>query len=131
MNLFFCRQCKEVLQSLQPILDKQTEYAKMKILERIVEPERCVSFRVQWMDDAGQVQVNRGYRVQYNSALGPFKGGLRFHPSVNQGVLKFLGFEQIFKNSPLGLAIGGAKGGSDFNPKGNPRRKSCASVRHS
>ena len=114
----FLQAVQEVLQSLQPILDKQTEYAKMKILERIVEPERCVSFRVQWMDDTGQVQVNRGYRVQYNSALGPFKGGLRFHPSVNQGVLKFLGFEQIFKNSLSGLAIGGAKGGSDFNPKG-------------
>ena len=117
----FLQAVQEVLQSLQPILDKQTEYAKMKILERIVEPERCVSFRVQWMDDAGQVQVNRGYRVQYNSALGPFKGGLRFHPSVNQGVLKFLGFEQIFKNSLSGLAIGGAKGGSDFNPKGKSK----------
>ena len=117
----FLQAVQEVLQSLQPILCKKPEYAKMKILERITEPERCVSFRVQWMDDCGQVQVNRGYRVQFNSALGPFKGGLRFHPSVNQGLLKFLGFEQIFKNSLTGLAIGGAKGGSDFNPKGKSK----------
>ena len=117
----FLQAVEEVFQSLQPILCKRPEYAKMKILERIAEPERCVSFRVQWMDDAGQVQVNRGYRVQFNSALGPFKGGLRFHPSVNQGLLKFLGFEQIFKNSLTGLAIGGAKGGSDFNPKGKSK----------
>ena len=117
----FLQAVQEVLQSLQPILCKKPEYAKMKILERITEPERCVSFRVQWMDDCGQVQVNRGYRVQFNSALGPFKGGLRFHPSVNQGLLKFLSFEQIFKNSLTGLPIGGAKGGSDFNPKGKSK----------
>lgn len=117
----FLQAVQEVLQSLQPILDKNTEYAKMKILERIVEPERSIAFRVQWLDDAGQVQVNRGFRIQYNSALGPYKGGLRFHPSVNPGLLKFLGFEQIFKNSLTGLAIGGAKGGADFNPKGRSK----------
>ena len=117
----FLQAVQEVLQSLQPILDKNTEYAKMKILERIVEPERSIAFRVQWLDDAGQVQVNRGFRIQYNSALGPYKGGLRFHPSVNSGLLKFLGFEQIFKNSLTGLAIGGAKGGADFNPKGRSK----------
>lgn len=117
----FLQAVQEVLQSLQPILDKNTEYAKLKILERIVEPERSIAFRVQWLDDAGQVQVNRGFRIQYNSALGPYKGGLRFHPSVTPGVLKFLGFEQIFKNSLTGLAIGGAKGGADFNPKGKSK----------
>ena len=114
----FLQAVQEVLQSLQPMLDKNQKYEQHKILERIVEPERSVCFRVTWMDDKGQIQVNRGYRVQYNSAIGPYKGGLRLHPSVNLGILKFLGFEQIFKNSLTGLAIGGGKGGSDFDPKG-------------
>ena len=114
----FLQAVQEVLQSLQAVLDKNPQYERNKILERIVEPERTVSFRVQWVDDSGQIQVNKGFRVQYNSAIGPYKGGLRFHPSVNQGILKFLGFEQIFKNSLTGLAIGGAKGGADFDPKG-------------
>lgn len=114
----FLQAAQEVLQSLQPALDKNKKYQEYKILERIVEPERVISFRVDWVDDKGQVQVNRGYRVQYNSAIGPYKGGLRLHPSVNLGVLKFLGFEQIFKNALSGLAIGGGKGGSDFDPKG-------------
>lgn len=114
----FLQAVQEVLQSLQPMLDKNQKYEQHKILERIVEPERSVCFRVTWLDDKGQVQVNRGYRVQYNSAIGPYKGGLRLHPSVNLGILKFLGFEQIFKNSLTGLAIGGGKGGSDFDPKG-------------
>lgn len=114
----FLQAVQEVLHSLQPVLDKNPQYERNKILERIVEPERTISFRVQWVDDNGQVQVNKGFRVQYNSAIGPYKGGLRFHPSVNQGILKFLGFEQIFKNSLTGLAIGGGKGGADFDPKG-------------
>ena len=114
----FLQAVQEVLHSLQPVLDKNPQYERFKILERLVEPERTVSFRVQWVDDNGQVQVNKGFRIQYNSAIGPYKGCLRFHPSVNQGILKFLGFEQIFKNSLTGLAIGGAKGGADFDPKG-------------
>lgn len=114
----FLQAVQEVLQSLQAVLDNNPQYERHKILERIVEPERTISFRVQWVDDSGQVQVNKGFRVQYNSAIGPYKGGLRFHPSVNQGILKFLGFEQIFKNSLTGLAIGGGKGGADFDPKG-------------
>lgn len=114
----FLQAVKEVLQSLKPILEKNKQYEKFSILQRITEPERAISFRVDWVDDKGQVQVNRGYRVQYNSAIGPYKGGLRLHPTVNIGVLKFLGFEQIFKNSLTGLPIGGAKGGSDFDPKG-------------
>ncbi|MGF0009725.1 NADP-specific glutamate dehydrogenase [Desulfovibrio sp. SGI.102] len=114
----FLQAVEEVLMTLQPLLDKDTKYEKYKILERITEPERIISFRVEWVDDKGEIQVNRGYRVQYNSAIGPYKGGLRFHPSVNLGILKFLGFEQIFKNSLTGLAIGGGKGGSDFDPKG-------------
>ena len=113
----FLQAVEEVLMTLQPLLDKDAKYEKYKILERITEPERIISFRVEWVDDKGEIQVNRGYRVQYNSAIGPYKGGLRFHPSVNLGILKFLGFEQIFKNSLTGLAIGGGKGGSDFNPK--------------
>ena len=108
----------EVLESLEPLFEKETKYQRSGILERIVEPERQIMFRVAWTDDKGRVQVNRGYRIQYNSALGPYKGGLRFHPSVNLSILKFLGFEQIFKNSLSGLAIGGAKGGADFDPKG-------------
>ncbi|CAK7057419.1 MAG: NADP-specific glutamate dehydrogenase [Desulfovibrio sp.] len=108
----------EVLGSLQPLFDREPKYARHKILERIIEPERQLMFRVVWVDDKGEAQVNRGYRVQFNGAVGPYKGGLRFHPSVNLSKVKFLGFEQIFKNSLTGLAIGGAKGGSNFDPKG-------------
>ena len=114
----FLQAVKEVLNSIQPALDKKKDYEKYKILERITEPERTICFRVDWVDDKGEVQTNRAYRVQYNSAIGPYKGGLRLHPSVNLGILKFLGFEQIFKNSLSGLPIGGGKGGSDFDPKG-------------
>lgn len=109
---------REVLISITPIFDRYPEYIEAGILERIVEPERQIFFRVPWVNDRGEVKVNRGYRVQFNSAIGPYKGGLRFHKSVNQSIIKFLGFEQIFKNSLTGLPIGGAKGGSDFNPKG-------------
>ena len=108
----------EVLQSIAPVFDKHPEYEEAGILERLVEPERVIMFRVPWVDDAGKVQVNRGYRIQYNSAVGPYKGGIRLHPSVNLSILKFLGLEQIFKNSLTTLPIGGAKGGSDFDPKG-------------
>ncbi|MDY4771856.1 MAG: NADP-specific glutamate dehydrogenase [Lachnospiraceae bacterium] len=115
----FHQAVKEVLESLKVVIDaNEEEYRSMALLERLVEPERIISFRVPWVDDNGQVQVNKGYRVQFNSAIGPYKGGLRFHPSVNQGILKFLGFEQIFKNSLTGLPIGGGKGGSNFDPKG-------------
>jgi len=109
---------KEVLTTILPVLEKHPEYRKAKILERMVEPERVIMFRVPWEDDKGEIQVNRGFRVQANSAIGPYKGGLRFHPSVNLSILKFLAFEQIFKNALTGLPIGGAKGGSDFDPKG-------------
>jgi glutamate dehydrogenase (NADP+) len=108
----------EVLESLEPALDRFPKYEKHKILERIVEPERQLMFRVPWVDDKGQVQVNRGFRIEFNSAIGPYKGGLRLHPSVNLSILKFLGFEQVFKNSLTTLPMGGAKGGSDFDPKG-------------
>lgn len=108
----------EVLNSLAPVFDKHPEFIEAGLLERIVEPERQIIFRVPWVDDNGNVQVNRGFRIQFNSAIGPYKGGLRFHPSVNLSIVKFLGFEQIFKNSLTGLPIGGGKGGSDFNPKG-------------
>ena len=114
----FLQAVREVLESLQVICEKHPEYEKNGVLERIVEPERFIQFRVSWVDDAGKVQVNRGYRVQFNSAIGPYKGGLRLHPSVNASVIKFLGFEQIFKNSLTGLPMGGGKGGSDFDPKG-------------
>ncbi|MGM7722317.1 NADP-specific glutamate dehydrogenase [Metabacillus sp. Hm71] len=114
----FLQAVKEVFDSLVPVLAKNPQYIKQAILERIVEPERLISFRVPWVDDQGNVQVNRGYRVQFNSAIGPYKGGLRFHPSVNASIIKFLGFEQIFKNSLTGQPIGGGKGGSDFDPKG-------------
>ncbi|WP_299089969.1 NADP-specific glutamate dehydrogenase [uncultured Metabacillus sp.] len=114
----FLQAVKEVFDSLVPVLAKNPQYIKQAILERIVEPERLISFRVPWVDDQGNVQVNRGYRVQFNSAIGPYKGGLRFHPSVNTSIIKFLGFEQIFKNSLTGQPIGGGKGGSDFDPKG-------------
>ncbi|MCL2269978.1 MAG: NADP-specific glutamate dehydrogenase [Treponema sp.] len=108
----------EVLESLIPVIEKNHEFEEAGILERIVEPERQIIFRVPWVDDRGKVQVNRGMRMQYNSALGPYKGGIRFHPSVNTSIIKFLGFEQIFKNSLTGLAMGGGKGGADFDPKG-------------
>ena len=114
----FHQAVEEVLQSLEPVLERNPQYVKAGILERIVEPERQIIFRVPWVDDSGKVQVNRGFRVQFNSAIGPYKGGLRFHPSVNLGIIKFLGFEQIFKNSLTGLPIGGGQGGSDFDPKG-------------
>ena len=114
----FLQAVEEVLQSLSPVLDKHPEYVEAKIVDRVVEPERMIVFRVPWIDDAGQVQVNRGFRVEFNSAIGPYKGGLRFHPSVNQGILKFLGFEQVFKNALTTLPMGGGKGGSDFDPKG-------------
>lgn len=114
----FLQAVYEVLDTLQPIIAKHPEYEKNGVLERLVEPERVVKFRVAWVDDAGKVQVNRGYRIQFNSAIGPYKGGLRFHPTVNEGVIKFLGFEQILKNSLTTLPMGGGKGGSDFNPKG-------------
>ena len=115
----FLQAVKEVLDSLRPIVDANEEtYRKAALLERIVEPDRQIKFRVPWVDDKGQVQVNVGYRVQFNNSIGPYKGGLRLHPSVNIGIIKFLGFEQIFKNSLTGLPIGGAKGGSDFDPKG-------------
>src|SRR5512135_2994760 len=108
----------EVLESLGPVVTKHPEYLERKIIERICEPERQIIFRVPWQDDKGQVHINRGFRVEFNSALGPYKGGLRFHPSVYLGIIKFLGFEQIFKNSLTGMPIGGGKGGSDFDPKG-------------
>ena len=114
----FHQAVKEVLESLDPVLDKYPEFAEQKIIERICEPERQIIFRVPWMDDKGQVHINRGFRVEFNSALGPYKGGLRFHASVNLSIIKFLGFEQIFKNALTGLPIGGGKGGSDFDPKG-------------
>ena len=114
----FHQTIEEVLHSLEPVLVKHPEYIKQNILGRIVEPDRQIMFRVPWVDDNGNVQVNRGFRVQFNNAIGPYKGGLRFHPSVNLSIIKFLGFEQIFKNSLTGLPIGGGKGGSDFNPKG-------------
>lgn len=114
----FLQTVTEVLTSLRPVVERHPEFRKAKLLERLTEPERIISFRVPWVDDKGEYQVNRGFRVQFNSAIGPYKGGLRFHPTVNQGILKFLGFEQIFKNSLTGLPIGGGKGGSDFDPKG-------------
>ena len=123
----FHQAVKEVLDSLKVVIDKnEEEYRKLSILERLVEPERIISFKVPWIDDNGTVQVNKGYRVQFNSAIGPYKGGLRFHPSVNQGILKFLGFEQIFKNSLTGLPIGGGKGGSNFDPKSKSDREVMA-----
>lgn len=114
----FHQAVREVLESLEPVIEAHPEYVEAGIIESIVEPERIIKFRVPWVDDNGKVQVNRGFRVQFNSAIGPYKGGLRFHPSVYEGIIKFLGFEQIFKNSLTGLPIGGGKGGSDFDPKG-------------
>ena len=123
----FHQAVKEVLDSLKVVIDKnEEEYRKLSILERLVEPERIISFKVPWIDDNGTVQVNKGYRVQFNSAIGPYKGGLRFHPSVNQGILKFLGFEQTFKNSLTGLPLGGGNGGSNFDPKGKSDREVMA-----
>lgn len=114
----FYQTVEEVLTSLIPVLERNPKYVDQKILNRIVEPERQIIFRVPWVDDAGEIQINRGFRVQFNSAIGPYKGGLRFHPTVNLSIIKFLAFEQIFKNSLTGLPIGGGKGGSDFDPKG-------------
>ena len=114
----FHQAVKEVLDSLQPVIDKHPEYIKAKILDRLVEPERQIIFRVPWQDDKGEFQVNRGFRIEFSSAIGPYKGGIRFHPSVYIGIIKFLGFEQILKNSLTGLMMGGGKGGSDFDPKG-------------
>ncbi|WP_261166865.1 NADP-specific glutamate dehydrogenase [Microbacterium sp. Marseille-Q6965] len=114
----FHQAAREVIESLAPVVERHPEYADAEILRRLCEPERQIIFRVPWVDDAGRTQVNRGFRVEFNSALGPFKGGLRFHPSVNLGIVKFLGFEQIFKNALTGMPIGGGKGGSDFDPKG-------------
>ena len=115
----FIQAATEILTTLKPVIERNEEkYEAAGLLERFVEPERIITFRVPWVDDAGKVQVNRGYRVQFNSAIGPYKGGLRFHPSVNQGILKFLGFEQTFKNSLTTLPMGGGKGGSDFDPHG-------------
>ena len=114
----FLQAVREVLESLEAYVEKHPELEQQGILERMVEPERFIQFRVSWVDDAGKVHVNRGYRVQFNSAIGPYKGGLRLHPSVTASVIKFLGFEQVFKNSLTGLPMGGGKGGSDFDPKG-------------
>ena len=122
----FIQAATEVLNSLRPVIEANPQFEKAGLLERLTEPERVVMFRVPWVDDKGQVQVNRGFRVQFNSAIGPYKGGLRFHPSVNLGIIKFLGFEQIFKNSLTGLPIGGGKGGSDFDPKGKSDREVMA-----
>src|SRR5881296_4544929 len=113
----FLQAVTEVLESIRPVIERNKKYRDAKILERLVEPERMIQFRVPWIDDKGQIQVNRGFRVQMNSALGPYKGGLRFHPTVSASIIKFLAFEQVFKNSLTGLPMGGGKGGSDFDPK--------------
>jgi len=126
----FIQAVHEVAEAVIPVIEENPRYKESKILDRIVEPERTIIFRVPWLDDKGNVQVNRGYRVEFNSAIGPYKGGLRFHPSVNLSILKFLGFEQIFKNSLTTLPMGGGKGGSDFDPKGksdNEVMKFCQS----
>ena len=114
----FQQAVSEVLESIQPVLDRNPEYRSTKIIERIIEPERVIMFRVPWVDDQGDVHVNRGFRIEMNSAIGPYKGGLRFHPSVTLSILKFLAFEQVFKNALTTLPMGGGKGGSDFDPKG-------------
>ncbi|MBR7100623.1 MAG: NADP-specific glutamate dehydrogenase [Clostridia bacterium] len=114
----FHQAVQEVLESIEPVIEKHPEYVKAGVIERMVEPERIIKFRVPWVDDNGNVQVNRGFRIQFNSAIGPYKGGLRFHPSVYEGIIKFLGFEQVFKNSLTSLPMGGGKGGSDFDPRG-------------
>ena len=114
----FHQAVKEVVESLAPFMEENPKYKEAKIIERMVEPERVLMFRVSWIDDKGKIQVNRGYRIQMNSAIGPYKGGIRLHPSVNLSILKFLAFEQVLKNSLTTLPMGGAKGGSDFDPKG-------------
>lgn len=114
----FLQAVREMFNTIEPVIEKNPDYIKWNILEQLVEPERIITFKVPWMDQAGKININKGYRVQFNSAKGPYKGGLRFHPSVNESIMKFLAFEQIFKNSLTGLPIGGGKGGSDFNPKG-------------
>ncbi|MBO4632838.1 MAG: glutamate dehydrogenase, partial [Lentisphaeria bacterium] len=119
----FLQSVTEVFDSLGKLIDANPRYEKNKILERITIPERIITFQVPWINDQGEIQINYGYRVQFNSAIGPYKGGLRFHPSVNLGILKFLGFEQIFKNSLTTLPMGGGKGGSNFNPKGKSERE--------
>ena len=119
----FYQAVEEVLKSLEPILEHSPKYQQQAIIERLVEPERQIIFRVPWVDDQGNIKVNKGYRIEFNSALGPYKGGLRFHPSVNASVIKFLGFEQIFKNALTGLPIGGGKGGANFDPKGRSTLK--------
>ena len=119
----FIQAVTEVLETLAPVIDRnEARYRREALLERLTTPERAILFRVPWVDDNGQVQVNNGYRIQFNSAIGPYKGGLRLHPSVNLSIMKFLGFEQVFKNSLTGLPIGGGKGGSDFDPKGKSDR---------
>ena len=125
----FLQAVREVLESIQPVVEKHPEYEKAALIERLVEPERIITFRVPWVDDQGKVQVNRGYRVQFNSAIGPYKGGLRFHPSVNQGILKFLGFEQTFKNSLTTLPMGGARAALTLTPMARATWKSCVSAR--
>ena len=122
----FIQAVTEVLTSIEPAIAQHPEYEEASLLERMTEPERVVMFRVPWVDDSGKVQVNRGFRVQFNSALGPYKGGLRFHPTVNLSVIKFLGFEQVFKNSLTTLPMGGGKGGSDFDPQRQVRRRGHA-----
>ena len=117
-ELEFHQAVEEVVSSVELVLERHPEYRKAKIMERVTEPERVLMFRVPWLDDRGEVQVNRGFRIEMNSAIGPYKGGLRFHPTVNLGILKFLAFEQVFKNSLTTLPMGGGKGGSDFDPKG-------------
>ncbi|CUU01076.1 Glu/Leu/Phe/Val dehydrogenase, dimerisation domain [Candidatus Kryptobacter tengchongensis] len=114
----FLQAAKSFISSLEPTVKRHPEFVKAKIYERIIEPDRIIVFRVVWLDDKGDIQINRGYRVQFNNAIGPYKGGLRFHPSVNISIMKFLAFEQVFKNSLTNLPMGGAKGGSDFDPKG-------------
>ena len=119
----FLQAVTEVLESIRPVVQRSKKLRDARILERLVEPERMIQFRVPWIDDKGQIQVNRGFRVQMNSALGPYKGGLRFHPTVCASIIKFLAFEQVFKNSLTGLPMGGGKGGSDFDPKGKSDRE--------
>jgi glutamate dehydrogenase (NADP) (EC 1.4.1.4) len=124
----FLQAVSEVMESLWPFISANKRYAEHSLLDRLIEPERVIMFRVSWVDDKGDVQVNRGYRIQHSSAIGPYKGGLRFHPSVNLSILKFLAFEQTFKNALTTLPMGGGKGGSDFDPRAAARARSCASA---
>lgn len=124
----FLQAVHEIFACLEPVVERHPEYAANAVLERLVEPDRLVKFRVPWVDDDGMVQVNRGYRVQFNAAIGPYKGGLRFHPTVTESVVKFLGFEQVIKNALTGLPMGGGKGGSDFDPEVDRTPKSCVSA---